>query len=92
MDLSSYHNPVKDVRSQINEASVMSACLRQIIWANEYMRKDSKVRIYKTSWGRQRKRYWYAHVRRMEEGRLPRIALEGKPIGKRAPGRPPPRN
>jgi len=26
----------------------MSGCLRQIIWANEYMRKDSKVRIYKT--------------------------------------------
>jgi len=42
-------------------------------------------------WERQRKIYWYAHVRRMEEGRLPRIALEGKPIGKRAPGRPPKR-
>jgi len=26
----------------------MSGCLRQITWANEYMRKDSKVRIYKT--------------------------------------------
>jgi len=42
-------------------------------------------------WGRQRNRYWYAHVRRMEEGRLPRIALEGKTIWKRAPGRPPKR-
>ena len=42
-------------------------------------------------WGGQRKRYWYAHVRRMEENRLPRIALEGKPIGKRKPGRPPKR-
>jgi len=42
-------------------------------------------------WGRQRKGYWNAHMRRMEEGRLPRIALEGKPIGKRAPGRPPKR-
>jgi len=42
-------------------------------------------------WRRQRKRYLYAHVRRMEEGRLPRIVLEGKPIGKRAPGRPPKR-
>jgi len=51
-------------------------------------------------WGRQRKRYWYAHVRRMEEGRLPRIELEGK--GKEHPkdhlrdgrtaGSPPPRN
>jgi len=38
-----------------------------------------------------KKRYWNAHGRRMEEGRLPRIALEGKPIGKRAPGRPPKR-
>jgi len=27
----------------------------------------------------------------MEEGRLPRIALEGKPIGKKAPGKPPKR-
>jgi len=27
---------------------VLSGCLRQIICANEYMRKDSKVRIYKT--------------------------------------------
>jgi len=147
MDLSSYHDPVKDLRSQINKAPAMSGCLRQIIWANEYMRKDSKVRINKTCirpimtygietreetnktkrmlrvaemktlrtilgktridriknidireqcgvqdiirWRRQRKRYWYTHVRRIEEGRLPRIALEGKPIGKRAPGRPP---
>jgi len=47
MDLSSYHDQVKDRRSQINKASAMSGCLRQIIWANEYMRKDSKVRIYK---------------------------------------------
>ncbi|XP_057670460.1 uncharacterized protein LOC130902374 [Diorhabda carinulata] len=42
-------------------------------------------------WGRQRKRYWYAHMRRMEESRLSRIVLEGKPIGKREPGRPPKR-
>jgi len=34
--------------NQINKASAMSRCLRQIIWANEYMRKESKVRIYKT--------------------------------------------
>jgi len=45
MDLSSYHDPVKDLRSHINK---VSGCLRQITWANEYMRKDSKVRIYKT--------------------------------------------
>jgi len=91
----------------------MSGCLRQIIWANEYMRKNSKVGNYKICirpimtygietreetamktlrtikgktridrirntdsrkqcgvqdierWERQRKRYWYAHVRRM---------------------------
>jgi len=48
MDLSSYHDPVKDLRRQINKVSAMSGCLRQIIWANEYMRRDSKVRIYKT--------------------------------------------
>jgi len=48
MDLSSYHDPVKDLRSQINKATAMSGCLRRIIWTNEYTRKDSKVRIYKT--------------------------------------------
>jgi len=46
MDLSIYHDPVKYRRSQINKASAMSGYLRQIIWANEYMRRDS--RIYKT--------------------------------------------
>lgn len=149
MDLSSHHDPAKDLRSQINKATAMSGCLRQTIWANEYMRWDSKVKIYKTCirpimtygietreetnktksmlrvaemktlrtimgktrrdrikntdireqcevqdivrWGRQRKRGWYAHVRRMDERRLPRIALEGKPTGKREPGRPPKR-
>ena len=27
-------------------------------------------------WGRQRKRQWFAHVKRMEENRLPRVGLE----------------
>jgi len=35
MYLSSYHDAVKDLRSQINKASAMSGCLRQRIWANE---------------------------------------------------------
>ncbi|XP_056629854.1 uncharacterized protein LOC130440616 [Diorhabda sublineata] len=48
MDLSSYHDPVNDLRSQINKATAISGSLRQTIWANEYMRKDSKLRIYKT--------------------------------------------
>jgi len=34
-----------DLGSQINKASAMSACLRQIIWTNEYMQKDRKIRI-----------------------------------------------
>ncbi|KAK9892787.1 hypothetical protein WA026_021978 [Henosepilachna vigintioctopunctata] len=41
--------------------------------------------------GRQRRREWYAHVRRMHENRLPRIMMESKPHGKRPPGRPPKR-
>ena len=149
IELSGYHDPVKDLRSQVNKATAISGCLRQIVWSNQYMRKDSKIKIYKTCvrpimtygieareettktksmlrvaemrnlrtiigktrrdrirntdirqqcgiqdvirWGRQRKRQWYAHVKRMEESRLPRIALEGKPAGKRLPGRPPQR-
>ncbi|KAK9871676.1 hypothetical protein WA026_014124 [Henosepilachna vigintioctopunctata] len=40
-------------------------------------------------WGRQRRREWYAHVRRMHENILPRIMMESTPHGKRPPGRPP---
>ncbi|KAK9887232.1 hypothetical protein WA026_021075 [Henosepilachna vigintioctopunctata] len=40
-------------------------------------------------WGRQRRREWYAHVRRRHEHRLPRTMMESKPHGKRPPGRPP---
>jgi hypothetical protein len=42
-------------------------------------------------WGRQRRRFWYAHVRRMDPFRLPHIALHGQPHGRRLPGRPPKR-
>ena len=149
IDISSTHDPVKDLRSQINKASALSGCLREIVWSNPYMRTDSKIRIYKTCirpimtygievredthktkqmlrvaemktlrtivgktrrdrvrntnireqckiqdivrWGRQRKRMWYNHVRRMNENRLPKIALENNPPGSRPPGRPPKR-
>jgi len=72
MDLSSCH--VKDLRRQINKASAMSGCLRQTD-----IREQCGVQDI-VRWGRQGKRYWYAHVRRMEEGRLPWIALEGKRV------------
>ncbi|XP_056637705.1 uncharacterized protein LOC130445842 [Diorhabda sublineata] len=48
IDISSTHDPVKDLRSQINKASALSGCLRDIVWSNPYMRIDSKIRIYKT--------------------------------------------
>ncbi|XP_060528303.1 uncharacterized protein LOC132703194 [Cylas formicarius] len=41
--------------------------------------------------GRQRRRQWYNHVKRMGEDRLPRITLEGIPVGSRPPRRPPKR-
>ncbi|XP_056647933.1 uncharacterized protein LOC130452580 [Diorhabda sublineata] len=47
-DISSTPDPVKDPRSQINKASALSGYLRDIVWSNPYMRKDSKIRIYKT--------------------------------------------
>lgn len=148
-DITSGHDPVKELRGQINKALVMSGCLRDVAWNNKYMRRDSKVRIYKTCvrpimtygietradttrtktllrtaemktlrviagktlrdhernanireqcdvcdvvrWGRQRRRQWYEHVRRMDENRLPRRVLEGRPLGSRQPGRPPKR-
>ncbi|XP_050519479.1 uncharacterized protein LOC126893388 [Diabrotica virgifera virgifera] len=48
IDISSTHDPVKDLRSQINKASALSGCLREIVWSKPYMRTDSKSRIYKT--------------------------------------------
>ncbi|XP_019765819.1 uncharacterized protein LOC109541398 [Dendroctonus ponderosae] len=42
-------------------------------------------------WGRQRKRQWCSHVKRMDKNSLPRIVLEGKPVGTRPAGRPPKR-
>jgi endonuclease/exonuclease/phosphatase family metal-dependent hydrolase len=42
-------------------------------------------------WGRQRRRQWNEHVRRMDAGRLAKITLQGVPTGKRPPGRPPKR-
>lgn len=149
MDICSYHDPAKEVRSLITKAASLSGCLRDMIWSNQHMGTDSKVKIYKTCirpimtygievredtnktksmlrtaemkilrtilgktrldrirntdirdqcgivdivrWGRQRRREWYAHVRRMHEDRLPRIMMENRPHGKRPPGRPPKR-
>lgn len=48
MDISDHHNPINDLRSQINKATAIAGCLRQVVWANKYMRIDSKVKIYKT--------------------------------------------
>lgn len=48
IDISSTYDPVKDQRNHINEASALLGCLRDIIWSNPYMPKDSKIRIYKT--------------------------------------------
>ncbi|KAH1028339.1 hypothetical protein HUJ05_001700 [Dendroctonus ponderosae] len=48
IDLSSSHDPVKDLRIQINKAAAVSGYLREIAWANQYMRTESKVKIYKT--------------------------------------------
>ena len=38
----------KDLRSQINKASALSECLRDIVWSIPYLRTDSKIGIYKT--------------------------------------------
>ncbi|XP_060519855.1 uncharacterized protein LOC132698036 [Cylas formicarius] len=113
INMSSGHDPTKDLRDQINKASATSGCIREIVWANGYMWKDTEMRVLRSiagktrrdhvrnthireqcdvqdivRWGRQRRRQWYNHVKRMGEDRLPRIALEGIPEGS-PPGRPP---
>ena len=47
-DISSCNETIKDLKSQINKASVTSGCLRDVIWNNKHMSIESKVRIYKT--------------------------------------------
>ena len=37
-----------DLRSQINKASALSECLRDIVWSNPCVRTNSKIRIYMT--------------------------------------------
>lgn len=149
IQLSNNHDPPKDLRSLINKSAAIAGSLRETVWANKYMRMDSKIKIYKTCvrpimtygiearedtnktksmlrvaemkilrtivgktrrdrvrntevreqcevqdvvrWGRQRRRQWHDHVRRMDENRLPKIALVGRPAGKRPLGRPPKR-
>ncbi|XP_056635477.1 uncharacterized protein LOC130444396 [Diorhabda sublineata] len=96
--ISSTHDPVKDLRSQINKTSALSRCLRdnlvQPVHADRVRNPDVKEQYGIQDivrWGRQRKRQWYNHVRRMEENRLARIVLENNPPGSRPPGRPPKR-
>jgi len=47
IDISSTHDPVKDLRCQINKASALSGYLQDTVWSHQYMRKDSKLRICK---------------------------------------------
>ena len=40
------HNPAEVLRSQINKASALSECLRDVVWSNLYIRTYSKIRTY----------------------------------------------
>lgn len=46
--ISSAHDPVKVLRSQIDEASALSGRLRDIFWSNPFICRYGKIRIYKT--------------------------------------------
>lgn len=46
--ITSARNLKEEVKAQTTKASVISGCLRDIIWRNKYMSNKSKVRIYKT--------------------------------------------
>lgn len=48
VDISSCNEPIKDLKYQINKASLTSGCLRDVIWNNKHMSIESKVRVYKT--------------------------------------------
>ena len=38
----------EEVRKQVNKASAISGCLNSYIWRNKYLRRETKVKIYKT--------------------------------------------
>lgn len=47
INTSSSRDVTKEVRSQVNRASIISGCLRDIIWRNKFISTENKVRIYK---------------------------------------------
>ena len=47
VDISSVHDPAKDLRSHINKASALFGCLQDIVWSNPYLPTNSKIIIYK---------------------------------------------
>ncbi|XP_050459519.1 uncharacterized protein LOC126855693 [Cataglyphis hispanica] len=38
----------KEVQGQIDKAARISGCLKEIIWRNKHMKREAKVKIYKT--------------------------------------------
>lgn len=49
--ISNNHDPTRDLRNQINKATLTSLCFREIVRTIQYMRMDSKIKIYKTCIG-----------------------------------------
>jgi hypothetical protein len=46
VQMSADRNLTQEVRNQVNKATGISGCLREIIWQNAYMSTESKIRIY----------------------------------------------
>lgn len=48
IEISTSQDRIHEVTEQTNKASRISGCLRKLIWKNNYMSRETKVRIYKT--------------------------------------------
>ncbi|XP_050447499.1 uncharacterized protein LOC126849579 [Cataglyphis hispanica] len=48
VEISSNQDRKKEVQGQIDKAARISGCLKEIIWRNKHMKREAKVKIYKT--------------------------------------------
>ncbi|XP_055378925.1 uncharacterized protein LOC129610383 [Condylostylus longicornis] len=48
VETTAYRDIKAEMSKQTNKASLISGCLRQVVWRNKYMSQEAKVKIYKT--------------------------------------------
>lgn len=55
---------------------------------NSYIKEKMQVQYSILDFIKKKQLNWYGHIRRMEEGRLPKIIMDWEPQGRKKKGRP----